>query len=761
MAAPLYGVSGPTVLPGSSPKMPMPVDLSASSSQSGTQANPLDIFRNASGATGNKTTNKDLPAWLKAIGMKGDAYAGGMLKPEIRYGFAYKNGKIHFADGTSYDAKKTKGPDGKPAYSYTGADGKSATYSPTDDQNAYNKAYKASTSNQSFLDKATNTVKFELDHGKQILSNIKPSQVLFGIDPIGTKIGNAVTGAHATAQVDQLGGALPGRYADYENRTGNATGFAKPLQGVAHVIAGAMGAAGAGHGLGELASHAGSALGTSGGGTGEGLGIFSNGGQAGMQGVGGGNAGALASSGGIGGGAGLGGTTAGNSIGSTFAGGSGSGGSSGSGSNNLLSSLFGNGTGSMGSGAQGFDWGSLLSTALNLYGGYQSAQGASQQRDDLASAANRLSTTLGASAISGPGGANAGILPNGAGGSYSLGDLEGLRGYLNTIGNNAGQTASQMNGLPQNIQDALAGVSNASGVPNAPDTSNYSNGLDSIFGRSMADMNRGSAAPGLAATAFAGAGSQLADASRGFNDVRDQTLSTLRAQAQPFETRAYDTLQNDQFSRGQMGSSGGALQTEAFARGLGEADLTRQLQANQEARTTQQNALGVGTSLANVGSNITGLDDQLLQSAFGRFGSTAQLGSNLAQQRFGNNVLLNQTGYDRSNTNLNNQVTASQLPAALQGSWLNLALQSANGQGALQDQGLQQLQAALGMSSAAANARTGNSSAIANLLGARATSPNSGDIWGQILTGIGSRTGNQSGNGSISDLLSGLFGNKG
>lgn len=228
----------------------------------GTQTAPLDSFYSQSGATGNETTNKDLPSWLRALGMHGDAYAGGMLKPQIRYGFWYKNGKINFADGTSYAAKKNK--DG--SYSYTDSSGAAQTYSPTDEQNAYNKKYKASTSNQSFLDKATNAVKFELDHGQQILKGVwdHPQQAIFGIDPLGTKIGNAVTGDNATPQVDQLGGALGSRYADYTARTGNETGFAKPLQGVAHTIAEMYGARGLSNVGGNLFSRAAGAVGPAG-----------------------------------------------------------------------------------------------------------------------------------------------------------------------------------------------------------------------------------------------------------------------------------------------------------------------------------------------------------------------------------------------------------------------------------------------------------------------------------------------------------------
>ncbi len=121
---------------------------------SGSQDLPLEIFYGAAGS-GNKTTNKDLPEWLRRAGMKGDAYAGGMLKPELRYGFMYKNGKIYFADGTSYAAKKGKGG----TYTYTDASGAKQTYSPTDEQNAYNKRYKKATTG--FFDNFTNSLSFD------------------------------------------------------------------------------------------------------------------------------------------------------------------------------------------------------------------------------------------------------------------------------------------------------------------------------------------------------------------------------------------------------------------------------------------------------------------------------------------------------------------------------------------------------------------------------------------------------------------------
>jgi hypothetical protein len=320
---------------------------------SGTQTVPLDSFYSAAGATGNQTTNKDLPDWLRKLGMKGDAYAGGMLKPQIRYGFWFKDGKINFADGTSFKAKKNK--DG--SYSYTDANGQASTYSPTDEQNAYNKSYKASTSNQSVLDKASNAVNFELWHGKQIIQGIgkNPKQMLFGIDPIGTKIGNKVFGDDAKPLVDQFGGALDSRYDEY----GRPTGYAKPLQGVAHVIAQLYGA----KGLGKLAGAGVKSLNAAKG-TGGGLGVFSNDGAGGMQSVGGGNTGALEASGAIGGGAGVGAASGGGSAAST-------------------------GGGSMGAGSQSGSWiDTLIDVGGELAGDYLAGQAAHDAGRTQAAGAN-------------------------------------------------------------------------------------------------------------------------------------------------------------------------------------------------------------------------------------------------------------------------------------------------------------------------------------------------------------------------------------
>lgn len=133
-------------------------------------------------------------------------------------------------------------------------------------------------------------------------------------------------------------------------------------------------------------------------------------------------------------------------------------------------------------------------------------------------------------------------------------------------------------------------------------------------------------------------------------------LDLLRQQAAPFEQRAYNANNQNLFSTGRMGTTGGGIQTEAFARGLGQADLQRQLDAqgmgdqlyqfDQGNRLAQQQLggqlLATGNNL-NLGANsifggqLVGATDyntlvnsraqQRLQNAQGLFGFGNQLGT--------------------------------------------------------------------------------------------------------------------------------------
>jgi hypothetical protein len=352
------------------------------------------------------------------------------------------------------------------------------------------------------------------------------------------------------------------------------------------------------------------------------------------------------------------------------------------------------------------DWGNLLGIGATVGGGVLGATGAADARGDMTTLMNLFQRTLPGATVTGPGGATGSVLPGGAGGSSSLGDMEQLRQLLIQSG---GANLSQAN------QDSILSSIFQPAIRQQFDTANqalsgaYTNG----FQRPLQN------------TAFAGAARQLEAAGGDFSGIRDQTLNTLRSQAQPFEARAYDTLQQDLFGSGRMGTSGGGIQTEAFARGLGQADLQRQLMANDEARAQQTQALNVGTGMAGVGTGVASLEDQLLQSAFGRFGSTMQLGQDLTNQQF----------------NLGNSAVTS---------GINLGRY-----------GMDQMGAAAGMAQAGANTQLASDSNVAAVAGARAEMPTGKDMLGNILTDVGGKLlGGAAGSaaGGVSGILGNLFG---
>ena len=120
-----------------------------------------------------------------------------------------------------------------------------------------------------------------------------------------------------------------------------------------------------------------------------------------------------------------------------------------------------------------------------------------------------------------------------------------------------------------------------------------------------------------------------------FSTLRDENLELMRQLASPFEARAFQGMKESQFGMGQLGSSGGALQTEAFARGLGEADLKRQLSSIGLARDQQQQNAQIAQMFGGLGANLAGLESDLIGQAFQRFGATTGLTADLNQARFG------------------------------------------------------------------------------------------------------------------------------
>lgn len=323
-----------------------------------------------------------------------------------------------------------------------------------------------------------------------------------------------------------------------------------------------------------------------------------------------------------------------------------------------------------------------------------------------------------------------------------------LQGY-------AGQRAGNLtqNGVPAHIQQAMADVTRRMGGPNLQMGGSFAD-LERMLGtqtdRAYNDMlGQMGSSRSLMNTAFRGAGRHLEDAAMGGDMARDRQLELLRAQAQPFETRAFNQLQNNLFATGRMGSTGGAMQMEAFARGLGQSDLDRQIRAGEEGRLFSQNALSMASGL----SGVRGMEDALINNAFGRFADTANLGLDLNRERFSRSMYSNELGYNRARDILGLRTQMEMLPGQLEAQRLGNVQAALQGQAGLQSQLLELFGAGLSGNQAEANARIGQASNMASIV----NSPNFGQgqmanaaMWSQIGQSL-------MGDQNLSQTLQGIF----
>lgn len=258
-----------------------------------------------------------------------------------------------------------------------------------------------------------------------------------------------------------------------------------------------------------------------------------------------------------------------------------------------------------------------------------------------------------------------------------LGDrLQGQQGLFDTFGQLFGSQVGQ---------DFTSGLNNTLGLQSLVAGANpqanqglfaaLQQGLGGGLGIAQQGLSQAASgiAPGLRNQVLGLAGQQFADIGNG-QQAADNQLALLRQQAQPFEERAFSSLQDSLFSTGRLGSTGGALQTEAFARGLGQADLSRQLAASQEGRAYQQNAANLGQGLAQTGFNEASLSGSLLNNAFSNFGNLAQLSGNLEQSRFGQTQSSQQNAFSQLGQLFQNQMGASAFGQSSQGQALQNAL---------------------------------------------------------------------------------------
>lgn len=314
--------------------------------------------------------------------------------------------------------------------------------------------------------------------------------------------------------------------------------------------------------------------------------------------------------------------------------------------------------------------------------------------------------------------------------NIGLGDMDPIRSSMvGMAGDTLNQAAaSQGAAMDPMVQQAFAQFLNAGqqGLPQ------MMGGAGQMFGNTLAQAQGqfdNPFAQGLT-NSLLGQSQAAFDALPGTAEARQQqALNLMREQAQPFEERAFSNLQDKLFMQGQGGTSGGGLQMEAFARGLSQADTSRQLQAMQEGRAAAQHQMAQGTGMATQAMGLQGLQDQLLTGATNRFNATGAFAQGLQNQQYGQAL-----------STLQNIFAPQQLQQQLTGGYLGHLNNLNTGIGAINQQGIDFANLSRGFMADQANTRVGagsqitpiqnnNATALAQLSGALMPQGGLGGVW--------------------------------
>ena len=251
----------------------------------------------------------------------------------------------------------------------------------------------------------------------------------------------------------------------------------------------------------------------------------------------------------------------------------------------------------------------------------------------------------------------------------------------NVMGQGAGDLASaygaaQGYGMPPEAlyQAAMSGMGG------------YNQGMGNLFGAAMTNPY---------AQQQMAYGEQFMGAQPGnYDSVMNERLGLLREQAAPFEERATNSLFGRLYGQGRLGSTGGGRDIESFARGLSQADTSRQLDAQNFSEqlygrdlqaALQQQGMGANLFAGGVGNYLSGL---------GQAGQLGQAGMQGIQGMLGTGINWNQLGYSRANDRMaraegmfgfGNQMTG--IPGQQAGQYMNLLSGLTGEQAALLQQG--------------------------------------------------------------------------
>jgi hypothetical protein len=372
----------------------------------------------------------------------------------------------------------------------------------------------------------------------------------------------------------------------------------------------------------------------------------------------------------------------------------------------------------------------------SLYGNYANGQNQNQSISQAQNSGHLTQTgfqNAGGNASAGPGQLNSGIAP----GSQQL--FNNATGFANQALGGAAQANQQ--GLPNNVLGGFNTYQN--------NFNNAQQNLSGLFGNIGGELGQnqqlGQAGSnqlnnGLTGAADAAAMNQLGQAQSSFGDVYNNSLKNIMAGIQPGRDQQIAAANDAQFQRGQLGSSGGALQTRAMYQGFGQTDLAAQQQAYNQALQQQQQNVNSATAYGNLGNNNLLTGTSLMNSAFNNFNNLTGLGSNLTGQ-----------GFNMNSQNLQNQTGLSMFPGQLAGQQLSLA-QGAQGLGNNVNQmGINNTQLAL-----QAGQQNSNLGAQAGQIGGQLAQKQTNTGGGVLGTALGALT--SGGNNSVFSQLGSLFG---
>jgi hypothetical protein len=194
--------------------------------------------------------------------------------------------------------------------------------------------------------------------------------------------------------------------------------------------------------------------------------------------------------------------------------------------------------------------------------------------------------------------------------------------------------------------------------------------------------------------------------------LSDNYLSLLRQQAAPQDQRNMDMLANSAFNSGQLGGPGGRQALQDFGTSLGQADIGRQMAAQNLGLQQQQQNTSVAGLFGNMGSQMgsqgmqfANMLPQLSQNSYNTASQYSDLGNTRAQQ-----MLQNASGLFGFGNQLNQQDFT---------------------------QGMSALQGQMGMNTALQNQAQMGGNMAANQAGAMAGAPAQGSPMGSFLGGIG------------------------